>query len=104
MGNRLELHEVLKTLLPEPHKKNLYFQPPENLKMSYPCIIYKWSRPKQYYANNDPYNRIKSYTVTVVDSDPESGIAEKVSQQRATSFERAYTSNNLNHFVFNLYF
>jgi len=38
MAPRLELQEVLESLL---GSRNVYFQPPLNLKMNYPCIIYK---------------------------------------------------------------
>ena len=34
---RLELHEILCTIL---GSRNVYFQPPESIKMNYPAIVY----------------------------------------------------------------
>lgn len=37
MANRLNLHEEFATLL---GSNNVYFQPPESVKLNYPCIKY----------------------------------------------------------------
>ena len=37
MGNRLELHEILVDAL---GSRNVYYQPPENIKITYPAIVY----------------------------------------------------------------
>ena len=38
MASRHELHDELKELL---GTNRCYFQPPESIKLEYPCIIYK---------------------------------------------------------------
>ena len=37
MDRRLQLHEELCSVL---GSRNVYFQPPETIKLTYPCIIY----------------------------------------------------------------
>ena len=99
--SRLELHEVLCDIL---GSRNVYFQPPESFKLKYPCIVYERSYIRQDKANNETYLKHKRYTVTVIDEDPDSETPEKVLALHYCSFDRHYTSENLNHDVFTLYF
>ena len=101
MRSRLELHEELKKIL---GSSNLYFQPPETSKMIYPCIVYELSRIRTMHANDKSYLHTKRYTVTVIDPDPDSTIHEKLLEFPYSSFDRFYTYDNLNHWVYTLYF
>ena len=100
-SRREELHEILVDLL---GSRNVYFQPPATVKIQYPCIIYKRNRIDTKYANDLLYKKSMGYLVTVIDSDPDSEIPDKVLQLPLTSFDRHYTADNLNHDVFNIYF
>lgn len=40
----------------------------------------------------------------VIDKNPDSIIADKVESLKMCSFDRHYTADNLNHFVYNLYY
>lgn len=42
--------------------------------------------------------------VTVIDRDPDSVFAEKIAELPLCADNRFYTADNLNHFVYNLYF
>lgn len=101
MGTRKQLQTILETIL---GSKNVYFQPPSKTRMSYPCIIYHRNYEDVRYADDIPYARKKRYTVTVVDRDPDSLIPDKIADLPMCKFERFYTSDNLNHDVYNLYF
>lgn len=97
---RNEFHEFLKLQI----TPTVYFQPPSNKAMTYPCIIYNVDDVSTQYADNLPHRRDTRYLVTVVDRDPDSEIAQKISLLPLCSFSRFYTADNLNHFVYNLYF
>lgn len=99
MGLRTELQLVLETLTP-----NVYFQPPPNLNMTYPCIVYKVNNIRMEFADNYPYLHTTRYLITVIDQDPDSTIPASVANLAMCAFDRAYVSGNLNHSVFNLYF
>ena len=99
MGQRLKLHQLLETF-----SDNVYFQPPTNIELKYPCIIYKRNDADTKFADDKPYNYTKRYTVTVIDRDPDSEIPDKVAAMPMTLFNRFYTADNLNHDVFNVYF
>jgi hypothetical protein len=100
---RLELHEFLVGILGD-KTRHVYFQPPTNTKISYPAIIYSLSDLDDRQANNNLYKREKAYQVIVVDKNPDSEIFERMSKCQYCRFDRFYTSDNLNHFVFTLYY
>ena len=100
MGTRLELHEELMDIL-----HPCYYQPPETLKITYPCIIYHMNRVNDRKANNRSYARFKSYQITVIDRDPDSDIYDKIMDHfEMCRFERFFTTDNLNHWILNLYY
>jgi hypothetical protein len=101
MASRLDLHELLCSVL---GTRNVYFQPPESIKMQYPCIVYKRSSINTRFADDELYMRKKRYTVTVIDKNPDSEIPDKVASIPMCTFDRHFTSDNLNHDVFLIYY
>lgn len=99
MRSRASLQSELEDIL---GSRNVYFQPPESLKLSYPAIVYKRSRINNRFANNDVYNQYDSYEVTVIDKNPDSQIARDISLFPKTRFDRNFVSENLNHTVFTI--
>ncbi len=99
MGNRLELHALLTGL-----DITAYFQPPSAVDMAYPCIVYRLDDIDTKFANNAPYGLQKRYMLTVIDRDPETAIPDQVAALPSVSFDRFYTMDNLNHYVFRIYF
>lgn len=107
MGSRLELHEILVKLIDKTEPDgdtHVYFQPPQSIKMKYPAIKYSINDIDNRYADNVVYNQSRSYQLIVIDKDPDSEIVDKVSKLPMCSFDRFYTSDNLNHTVFKIYF
>lgn len=84
--------------------RNVYFQPPESVKLKYPCITYERSNIRTVLADNQIYLKQNQYTVTVIDEDPDSEIPDKVLELPYCGFDRHFTTDNLNHDVFTLYF
>lgn len=101
MGTRLELHEKLKEILGSDH---VYFQPPENIKLVYPCILYELNNIDIKFADNLPYHHTNRYTVTVIDRNPDSEIPSKIARLPMVTFDRFYTEDNLNHTTLDLYY
>lgn len=101
MGQRLELQNLLETIL---GSENVYFQPPANIQMQYPAIVYKLDDISTEFANNFPYQRSKRYQVTIIDRNPDTEIPERIAVLPMCLFSRRFVANNLNHDVFNLYF
>lgn len=101
MHNRLDLHELLCTTL---GTRNVYFQPPESLKIVYPAIVYQRSDIKNGFADNWVYKQSHLYQITVIDKDPDSIVVQKVSKLPTCKFDRHFTSDNLNHDIFTMYY
>lgn len=101
MDSRIELHEELKAILGSGF---VYFQPPESVKILYPCIVYALDGMDIKRANNRPYLNAKCYIVTIIDKDPDSEIPDKLLILPYCSFDRWYTKDNLNHWVFRIFF
>lgn len=97
MGQRLELQTLLKTIT-----DNVYFQPPSS--MSYPCIKYQIDNARTQFADNNPYRNTTRYQVTIIDENPDSTIPAKVAALPMCTFDRFFVADNLNHFVYTLYF
>jgi hypothetical protein len=99
MAPRQQLHQLLKALVDD-----VYFQPPTNVALVYPCIIYKRDYADTQFADNNPYNHTVRYMITVIDKNPDSDIPRQVAALSMCSFNRFYTVDNLNHDVYSIYF
>jgi len=98
---RLELHEKLCEVL---GSRNVYFQPPETVKMKYPAIVYHLDNGREIYANNKSYLYRRNYAVTAIDKNPEVEWDEKILDAfEYCDFQRAFVADNLNHWQFSLY-
>ena len=96
--SRLDLSQIFHELCP-----NVYFQPPESVKLKYPCIIYERRTGDTSFADDKPYRFNWCYTITVIDPDPDSELPEKVAMLPLCKVDRCFTSDNLNHTSFVMY-
>jgi hypothetical protein len=101
MGTRLDLQALLGDLQ---EGVTVYFQPPPNVSMSYPAIVYNRDYRLVDYADNIAYSWATRYQITVIDADPDSLIPDKVAALPLTKYVRHYTTEGLNHDIYDLYF
>lgn len=101
MSTRLDLHELLCDCL---GSRNVYFQPPESIKMQYPAIVYSRDDIENDHANNGTYIQSTVYNIIVIDPDPDSEVVQKVSKLPMCRFDRHYAADNLNHDSFTIYY
>jgi hypothetical protein len=99
MAPRLQLHQLLETFT-----EHVYFQPPANIHLEYPCIIYKRDFANTEFADDNPYNHTLRYMITIIDPNPDSEIPGKVASMPMSLFNRFYTADDLNHDVYNVYY
>lgn len=101
-NDRLALQMILETLL---GSRNVYFQPPENLKIKYPCIVYELSKIEAIKANNEIYRTYKLYTITIIHSDPDNTLKDEILNEfMYCTFDRSFKVDNLYHYVYDLYY
>lgn len=99
MDNRLKLQLYLEKLCP-----NVYFQPPSDMMMRYPAILYSRDTMEKQAADNIGYIRNHRYAIQVMDYDPDSELADRILELPYSTFDRQYVVNGLNHTAINLYF
>lgn len=101
MGSVDELQEKLVELL---GASNVYYQPPESIKMNYPAIVYSKSRIVTKKANNSTYVKNTRYEIIVINRKSDNPVIDKLLELPYCSYDRNYKSDNLYHDVLTLYF
>lgn len=102
MDRRLKFREELADVMED---CKLYFQPPNGTKLKYPCAIYKLQNIDIDHADDKVYKNMKGYQVTIIDADPDSAYPDRLMDQfRHIRFDRFFTNDNLNHYVFTIYY
>lgn len=102
MATRMDLQLKLEEIL---GSGNVYFQPPESLKLKYPAIIYSHAGYKKKNADNGGYLVFKRYSVTLVYGSAEKeDVVQKLLALPRCEHNRHFVAANLNHDVFSLYF
>lgn len=100
MLNRVDLQARLEELLGSP---NVYFQPPESMQIKYDAIVYSRKSIENRHANDSVYKQDDAYEVVAIYKNPDSDLPRKISRLPKCRFDRHYTSDNLNHDAFTLY-
>lgn len=100
MASRLQLHEELCKIL---GSRNVYFNPPESVKMKYPAIVYSFKDYGNISADDEVYLQWPEYSVILIDVTPDSTIAKTISTKRGFRLNRPpYPADGLHHFPFDL--
>lgn len=100
-SSRMKVYNKLRDIL---GSDNVYFQPPETVKMSYPCFRYTRSSGNSNYANNETYHFTPQYEVTYISRDPAPSIITDVLEGfQMASYNRHFVIDNLYHDVFIIY-
>lgn len=100
-NKRIELQKKLEELLAS---RNVYYQPPESVKMEYPAIRYSKIDIDSAYADNLKYNKRDVYNIVVIDKKPDNPVINKILELPYSDFDGHYISDNLNHDRIKLYY
>ena len=104
MDKRLELDALLRKVMKDVSwVENVYFQPPENLLLKYPAIVYSRSDIRNRPADDMVYSQFTFYDLTVIDKNPDSLLVYAVASLPRCKFGRHYKSDNLNHDTFTIF-
>lgn len=86
----------------------IYFDPPTNTRMSYPCIKYEFQDRPSANADNRRYITHSSYTVFFITRNPDDigkfcEAIENIDEKKVyVSFDRSYVADGLHHVVYTL--
>lgn len=71
--------------------------------MGYPCIVYELDRIVKKRADNGVYLKTRRYQVKLITKNPDDPMVDAFASMVHSEFERHYTADGLNHFVFTIY-
>ena len=102
MARRLQLHEELCRIL---GTRNVYFQPPESVKLKYDCIVYSINNREDLRADDIHYRNFVRYELMVIYRDPDSDLPERLmTELTRITHQRHFTKDNLHHDIFTLFY
>ena len=101
MADRLDLQGLLEELL---ESRNVYYQPPESVKMQYPAIRYSKKNIQSAYANNSKYLMRDCYELIVISRKPDDPVIKKLLALPYCGYDRQYIVDNLYHDVLTIYY
>jgi hypothetical protein len=100
MGSRLDLHNELLQFC-----STVYFQPPSNIQMEYPCIVYTKTGKNRHFADDVIYLSQQGYKITVISGDPDNEIADNIENHfQNCVVNQYYIYDSLNHASLSLYY
>lgn len=103
---RLKLQKILEDIMESSGLgKNVYFQPPTNLQMKYPCIVYHRQYLDGVPADNINYLINRQYRVIYVDRSPVSDeVVDRLMELPNCKYMSHSVVDNLNQDAFEIYY
>lgn len=99
---RIDLQNKLQEVLSSDH---VYFRPPENKKLVYPCIVYRVDDGETEYANNKAYIFKRRYEVQLIHKTADTDLIEALIEAFPyIRFQNSFTYDNLIHENYILYY
>ena len=102
MKTREELHQQL---LEVTGVKNIYFQPPTNTQIKYPCIVYKFDGFHNKNADDKKFATWGRYTITHIYQKYSQNLRDKLPNSfDFIDLSNTFTNDGLYHDVYTLYY
>ena len=101
MANRLDLQSLLEELL---GSRNVYYAPPESIKMQYPAIRYSKKKIESVHADDSKYLMRDCYELIVISRTPVHPVIKQLLSLPYCSYDRPYVADNLYHDVLTIYY
>ncbi len=101
MANRLDLQSLLEELL---GSRNVYYTPPESIKMQYPAIRYSKKKIESVHADDSKYLMRDCYELIVISRTPDHPVIKQLLALPYCGYDRPYVADNLYHDVLTIYY
>lgn len=99
--SRLDFDRFIKSKINVEH---VYFQPPSTVRMEYPAILYNLADIKNIHADNLHYQHFKAYQLMLITSNPDDPNIDIIAGLPMCQFDRWYAADNLNHYVYTIFY
>ena len=107
MANELKWEDLRDQLYLIHDTENVYYDPPESIRMDFPCFRFELNNLDVKHADNKAYSKKPRWAVTYITRDIEEieQVAEEMLEHfKYCNFDTSFRADNLEHAVFNLYF
>lgn len=98
---RLEFQQFLEDFKGD---RNVYFQPPSTVLMKFPAIRYNLAQINDLPADNIDYQDFTGYMMTYITSNPDDPMIRKLAKLQYCRLDRWYVIDNLNHYVYTIFY
>lgn len=99
-SRRLDLQTRLESIL---GSRNVYFQPPASISLSYPCFVYSMDVENPRRADNTGYLKRYRFDVTLITKNPlPEAILDALNELPYCRQNRVFTADNLYHFAYTI--
>lgn len=96
---REDLQDILESICP-----HVYFQPPESLKMIFPCIVYARNSIKATRADNSAYLLDTAYSMRYISKSVDDETVERLALLPKCRHTGHYAKDNLHHDSYEIYY
>lgn len=101
MQTRAELQRLLESLLGP--RVSVYFQPPANVHLKYPALVYARDKYSPHFADDIAYDRRWRYSLTYITKDPDDENVEKLLEIPYSAHDKHFVSDLLHHDTYTIY-
>lgn len=89
-------YSVLKEIVGD----NVYFNPPSNLKIQYPCVVYSINDILNKNADDEVYKQNIKYDCTLITKNVNDPLLKDLSKIKTFRYSRHYVVDSLHHYAF----
>lgn len=89
-------YSVLKEIVGD----NIYFNPPSNLKIQYPCCVCSINDILNKNADDEVYNQNVRYDCTLITKNVNDPLLKELSKINTFRYSRHYVVDGLHHYAF----
>lgn len=104
-NRRIKFQKVLDAYVTKGLINKAYYSPPENIKMEYPCIVYKKELNPLDTANDGRYFNYNKYQLMIMDRRLDNPIIDDILDKFNTSmYVNEYWTDGIHHTIIELYY
>ena len=100
-NKELKLDKLFKDTL---GSNNVYFQPPESVRMQYPCIVWNLAKIPVQYADDKAYLKNPKYVIRYISTEPDDPMRLTLTEVLGVPMIQVYNKDGLYHYIYELYY
>lgn len=100
--SRVGLNDIFKEIL---GSGNVYFNPPESLKLNYPCIVYNYDSGDSIFADDSAYQFNRKYSAQYISKKADDIMSDRIATEiPMCTMGRNFIQDNMYHYNYTIYY